>query len=204
MAASFPFNASVQVPLKGGPHSFKQFVDLAALVQNIVRLSALAFGVRKLVSLKANELCAKVVLYNPKLDDMAEIFRIRSVQVTAFLGLDDSHDCFQKVLVEINKCWEGYDRCTDRPCALPTFKGIGSMRFPLNRWQIILKADVLQANKLLRNWVYHDSMKQDMAEGTILTLTLSLIVSSKRKISASRDQDWLESALVEFYDCLAR
>ena len=120
-------------------------------VQNIVRLSALAFGVRKLVSLKANELCSKVVLYNHKLDDMAEIFRIRSVQVTAFLGLDDSHDCFQKVLVEINKCWEGYDRCTDRPCALPTFKGIGSMRFPLNRWQIILKADVLQANKLLRN-----------------------------------------------------
>jgi hypothetical protein len=108
-------------------------------IQNVVRLSALAFGVRKVVSLKSNELCANVALYNPKVHDMAPIFRMRSIRLAAFLNLDISHQLCQNLLVEINKCWEGYTRCTAQPCALPTFKGFCFTRFPLKGWQDVLK-----------------------------------------------------------------
>jgi hypothetical protein len=109
------------------------------VVQNVIRLSALAFGVRKLVSLKPNELGAKVALYNPRLSEMTSEFKRRSVTLAALLTLDNNDQLWQNLLAEINKCWEGYNSCIVRACVPPTFRGIGFTRFPLCKWHDVLK-----------------------------------------------------------------
>ena len=109
------------------------------VVQNVVRLSALAFGVRKLVSLKPNELGSKVALYNPKMTDMASEFKRWSVKLMALLTLDTTHQHWQNLMTQIDKCWGQYSCCNDRVCVPPTFRGFGFTRFPLQKWHDVLK-----------------------------------------------------------------
>ena len=113
---------------------------------NVIRLCALAFGVSKLVSIKSNELTSNMALYNPKVHDMSDSFKLRALKLDKLMDLDETDNAWIELLAEMNKCLhvrhrEGdHDECTLGVCAVPSFGGMPEYtRFRLGEWGAVLK-----------------------------------------------------------------